>query len=141
MSPTQTRMSGVYEGSYDPVLSTYQSLRGPDMIYSHGDNQHHMPRWHLHPGASSHKDTPPRDHLISHAPAIGTSHGECPCRILLARRIQRLIIESYPVDSTLTTHPRHTPRSPQVITSFTSIKCLIHSQTILHQASHHRYNA
>ena len=46
-------------------------------IFSTGDNQHPVPRWHLHPGASSHKDTPPWDLLISHAPATGTSHRGC----------------------------------------------------------------
>jgi hypothetical protein len=51
--PTHSGTSGVYVGSYDPVLLTYQSLGGPDMISSQGDNQHPMPGWHsilgLHP--------------------------------------------------------------------------------------------
>ena len=34
LSPARPGMSGVYIGSYDPVLSTYQSLGGPDRTSS-----------------------------------------------------------------------------------------------------------
>ena len=114
-SPTHLGTSGMHVGSYDLVLLTYQFLGGPDMISSQGDNQHPMSRWHFHPGASSHKDTPPWDLLISHAPATGTSHRGCPGRTPLARLIQRLVVRSCLIDSTLTTHPRCTPRSPRLL--------------------------
>jgi hypothetical protein len=114
-SPTHSGMSGVHEGSYDLVLSTYQSLGGPNMISSQGDNQHPMPRQHLHLRASSHKDTLPCDLLISHAPTIGTSHGGCLGRTPPARLVQRFIVRSCPIDTTLTTHPRHMPRSPWLL--------------------------
>jgi len=117
-SPTHSGTSGVHVGSYDPVLSTYQSLGGPNRISSQGDNRHPVPRWHLHPEASSHKDTPPQDLLISHAPATGTSHRGCPGRIPLARLVQRLVVRSCPIDSTLTTHPRRTPRSPWLLPQY-----------------------
>jgi hypothetical protein len=54
--PRPSRASGVHEGLMVPVLKTYQSLGGPDMISSRkGDHQLPVPRWHLtrdnqHPG-------------------------------------------------------------------------------------------
>jgi hypothetical protein len=42
--------NGVHEGPMVPVLKTYQSLWGPDRISSQGDNQHLVPRLHLHRG-------------------------------------------------------------------------------------------
>ena len=32
--PAHLGVSGVYVGSYDPILSTYQSIGGPDRISS-----------------------------------------------------------------------------------------------------------
>ena len=43
-SPAHSGMSDVHVGSYDPVLSTYQSLGGLDRISSQGANQCPMPR-------------------------------------------------------------------------------------------------
>jgi hypothetical protein len=120
----------VYVGSYDPILKTYQSLGGPNMIYSQGVNQHPVPLRHLHHGASSHKDTLPRDLLISHAPAIGTSHEGwlgCtpPARLILMSR-RKILLDRL--------NPHHTPKmhakiSPVVTTLSTPCALTTHKQS------------
>jgi hypothetical protein len=91
-----------------------------------------------HPRASSHEDTPPRDLSLSHVPATGTSHGEHLGSILRQDLSFPTHHRSCSVDSTLTTHPRLTPRSPQVhyqvIIRFTAPRALSHTP-LTHQ--HH----
>jgi hypothetical protein len=114
----------VYEWSYDLVLST-PVLRGTRQdIFASGDNQHHVLQWHLHLGDLPHEESPPRDILLSHVPATGTSHRGCPGHIPLTILIQRLVVESYPVDSTLTTHLRRAPRSLQVFTTLSTLRAI-----------------
>jgi hypothetical protein len=98
--------SGVHECPMVPVLKTYQSLGGPGRISS----QRESPT----PRATT---TPPPGItntlvLLSHIPATGNSRKGCQVTPLWQDLPQRLIVGSCPIDSTLTTHPRHTPRSP-----------------------------
>ena len=108
-SPAHSGTSSVHIGSYDPVLLTYQSLGNQTGHLLKGDNQHPMPRRHLHS-----KESPPWNILLTHVPTIGTSRRECLGRIPLARLVQRLVVEPCLVDSTLATHPKRTPRSLHV---------------------------
>jgi hypothetical protein len=112
-SPAHSGMSGVHVGSYDPVLKTYQSLGGPDMISSQGVNRHPVSRWHLHPRASSHRDTPPRDLLISRVPTIGTSHEGCPGHTHPARLVPTTRRKILPDRL----NPHHTPKTHAKISS------------------------
>jgi hypothetical protein len=138
-SPAHSGTSGVHVGSYDPVLKTYQSLGGPDRVSPPRVNQHPVPRWHLHPRASSHKDTPPQDLLTS------TCH----------RDLSRGMPRSHPSSKTCPKDSSYDPvqstqPSPHIQDTWQDLpgcypiigtKCLNHSQTIIHHASHHRYNA
>jgi hypothetical protein len=66
-----------------------------------------VPRWHLHPKASSHENTPSRDLLITHAPAIGTSHRGClghTPSIRLVPKIEHKILPNW-------LNPHHTPKT------------------------------
>jgi hypothetical protein len=69
---------------------------------------------------------------------------ETPRQHPLARLVLMTQRRSCSVDSTLTTHPRHTPRSPQfhspVITKFMAPRALSRYAS-LSPTSHHRYNA
>jgi hypothetical protein len=102
-------------GSYDPVLSTYQSLGGPDRTSSQMGLTD-TPCLNGNSFLGAHPCEATRDLLHSHVPATGTSHRGCSGQPSQQGLSQGLIVESYPVDTTLTTHPRRTPRSPQVIT-------------------------
>jgi hypothetical protein len=104
--PRPSGASGVHEGPMVPVLKTYQSLGGPDRISSQGET----------PSSPCHNSTSTRDnqHPSSppNIPTTGISREGCPGRAPLQQDLpQRLIVGSYPIDSTLTTHPRRTPRS------------------------------
>jgi hypothetical protein len=115
--------SGVHEGPMVPVLKTYQSLGGPDRISSPGGNTvFPVPRQHLHQVS-----------LVRDA-QVAPLQQDLP---------QRRVVGSCLIDSTLTTHPRRTTRSPQFfsqVTKFSALRALYiyvsHSP-----ASHHRYNA
>jgi hypothetical protein len=88
----------------------------------------------LHPGTSPCHMYPPQVPLSWETP-----RKHPPARLVLTTRRR-----SCSVDSTLTTHPRHTPRSPhvhyQVFISLLAPHALSHYAS--HPpASHHRYNA
>ena len=115
LSPAHSGTSGVHVGSYDLVLSTYQSLGGPNRIFSQRGQP--MSRASMAP--------PSQGFIPQRHSTLGPPHLTCSRhRYLswgmtrshpLARLIPRLIVRSCPIDSTLTTHPRHTPRSPQLL--------------------------
>jgi hypothetical protein len=129
--------SGVHEGSYDfgsqdiPALGDwtrylFKGITNTPCLdgTSTRDNQHPI-RSHMHP---------PKVPLTRDAQVAPLRH-DLP---------QRLVIGSSPINSTLTTHPRHTPRSPQVrYPVLPSYRHLVPYPLMLslHQASHHRYNA
>jgi len=131
----------VYVGSYDLVLSTYQSLGGPDMTSSQvgltdtpclGNTS----SLGVHPYEAS------RGLLHSYVPATGTSHHRgCSGHTLPARLVPRT--HHRILSGRL--NPHHTPKTHAKISpSYYHIigtECHSHPQTILHQVSHHRYNA
>jgi hypothetical protein len=114
-SPAHSGTSGVHVGSYDPVLKTHQSLL--DRISSQGVNRHPVPRQHLHPKASSHRDTPPQDHLISCVPATGTSHEGYPGRTPPARLVPTTCRKILPDRL----NPHHIPKTHTKISTVVTI--------------------
>ena len=141
-SSAHSRMSGVHVGSYDLVLSTYQSLGGLDRISSQKGITNTLcldgtsiPGLHLtktlHPRTSSSHMYPPQVPLVGDAqvaPPPGKTRPTTPRKILPDRL-----------------NPQHTPKThAQDLPGCYHIigtKCLNPSQTTHHQASHHRYNA
>ena len=128
----------MHEGPMVPVHKTYQSLGGPDRISSQKGITNSPCHDSTSPGITN---TPVH---LSHIPATGNSRKGCPGHTPSARLAQRLIIRSCPIDSTLTTHPKHTPRSPHVhylvLPIFTAPRALC-TYVSPSPASHHRYNA
>jgi len=122
--PRPSGASGVHEGPMVPVHKTYQSLGGPDRISSQKGITNSPCHDSTSPGITN---TPVH---LSHIPATGNSRKGCPGRTPSARLAPRLVVRSCPIDSTLTTHPEHTPRSPHVhcsvLTKFYGTSCLTH---------------
>jgi hypothetical protein len=106
-----------------PVLKTYQSLGGPDRISSQrGNTVFPMPRQHL----QEITNTPV--HLTIYLPQV-TLMRDAQVTPLQQDLPQRLIVGSCLIDSTLTTYPRRTPRSPQFFYQVYQVlgtTCLIH---------------
>jgi hypothetical protein len=106
--PRPSGASGVHEGHMVPVLKTYQSLGGTGQdIFSKEDHQ--LPRATTAPPLGI-TNTPV--HLTTYPPQV-TLVRDAQVTPLQQDLPQRLIVGSCPIDSTLTTHPRRTPRSPQ----------------------------
>jgi hypothetical protein len=105
--PRPSGASGVHEGPMVLVLKTYQSLGGPDRISSQkGDHQ--LPRATIAPPPGI---TNTLVHLTTYPPQV-TLVRDAQVAPLQQDLPQRLVIGSCSIDSTLTTHPRRTPRSP-----------------------------
>ena len=138
-SSTHSGTSGVHVGSYDPVLSTFQSLGGPDKISSQMGITN-TPCFN----STSILGTCPMKSVLPRISSTHMSHHRYLTWEVLRSHppwhdsSTRINVESYLVDTTLTTHPRHTPRSPQVVNI---LAVHSHSQTSLYSVSHHRYNA
>jgi hypothetical protein len=122
--------SGVHEGPMVPVLKTYQSLRGPDMISSQGET----------PYSPCHDSTSTRDNQHpsspSNIPATGISREGClgrtpPARLAPKTRCRILSNRL---------NPHHSPKTHAKISPVLLLRALYiyasHSP-----ASHHRYNA
>jgi hypothetical protein len=94
----------------------------------------------LRPTKTLHPGTSPYHMYLPQVPlSWETPREHPPARLVLTTRRR-----SYSVDSTLTTHPRRTPRSPhihyQVIIKLSAPRALSHYAS--HSpASHHKYNA
>jgi len=125
-----------------PVLRMTEQdifLRGQPMPYSIGHIAANAEQ-HPHPRASPtkiiHPKISPYRMYPSSVPLVGNIQATSP-----NKTCSKTHHRSCSVDLTLTTHPRYTLRSPQVHRHVNDTTSLIHTQTILHHASHHKYNA
>jgi hypothetical protein len=136
--PRPLGASGVHKGPMIPVLKTYQSLGGPDRISTQKAITNSPCHDSTSPGITN---TPVH---LSHIPAKVTLARDAQVAPLRQDLPQRLVVGSCPIDSTLTTHPKHTPRSPHfhypVFNEFMAPHAL-HTYISPSPASHHRYNA
>jgi hypothetical protein len=137
--PRPSGASGVHEGPMVPVLETYQSLGGPYMISSQR-GKHRLPHATIAPPPGI---TNTLVHLTIYQPQV-TLVRDAQVAPLRQDLPQRLVVGSCPIDSTLTTHLRRTPRFSQFFYQVYQVlgtTCLIYIYTSHLPASHHRYNA
>jgi hypothetical protein len=135
--PRPLGMSGVHEGPMVPVLKTYQSLGGPDMISSQKGISNSPCHDSTSPGITN-----TLVHL-SHINTTGNSRKGCPGRTPSAR----LALKTHHRILSDRLNPHHTPKthariSPCSLSSFTKFMAPRALRTYISPslASHHRYN-
>jgi hypothetical protein len=98
----------VHEGPMVPVLKTYQSLGDRTGYLLKRESPTPRAMTTPHQGQRT-----PWSTSCKYAPQV-TLARDAQVAPLRQDLPQRLVVGSYPIDSTLTTHPKHTPRSPHV---------------------------